>query len=620
MVKFILKRLVSTIPVLLITSIIIFSLMRLLPGDPILMTMGGAQGDVTAEQMEAARRAHGFDRPIYVQYVIWLKNAVNGDLGRSIHTRQPVIDVLGSRILPTIHIGLTAWLLALLIAVPLGAYTAQKQNSWSDWVGTLATLTGAAMPYFLIGGLLIYFVSLRLGWLPASGYVSITEDFWKSIASTILPSITLALGLTAVTTRQARSSFIDVMNHNYIRTARAKGLSETSVVLHHAFRNAMLPVVTIVGLQLGMLFGGTVITETVFAVPGVGRLLIDSILGRDYPVVQAVVLVHNRHGYFGEPVGRHLLWASRSAITQLRYRQLSNPTTSSTGDLLLQPPLHVKVAMALGVVLQNRLALAGAILVAIQVFAAFLAPLVAPYGFADMNYRAVLSGPNWLHLMGTDELGRDIFSRLLYGTYLSLSVGVGSVLLAIVIGVPLGVTAGYAGGIVDEVLMRFIDSLLALPALVLALTIAAVLGSGLINTMIAIAVVTMPTFARLVRGQVLSLKNNEYVLAAISVGLPSWLVVVRHILPNAISPVIVQASLSVGFAIITESSLSFIGLGLAPPAPSWGGMVQVGFQYLELAPWYVFAPATLIFLSVLSFNLLGEGLRDALDPTLRVSN
>ncbi|MGI9390886.1 MAG: ABC transporter permease, partial [Boseongicola sp.] len=262
--SFIVKRLVSTIPVLLITSMIIFSLMRLLPGDPILMTMGGAQGDITEEQMEAVRRAHGFDRPIYVQYVIWLGNALNGDLGRSIHTRQPVIDVLGARILPTIHIGLTAWLLALLIAVPLGAYTAQKQNSWSDWIGTFVTLTGAAMPYFLIGGLLIYFLSLRLGWLPASGYVSIPVDFWQSIASTILPSITLALGLTAVTTRQARSSFIEVMSNNYIRTARAKGLSRVAVVIRHALPGALLPVVSFLGPATAGILTGSLVVERIF--------------------------------------------------------------------------------------------------------------------------------------------------------------------------------------------------------------------------------------------------------------------------------------------------------------------------------------------------------------------
>ena len=167
---------------------------------------------------------------------------------------------------------------------------------------------------------------------------------------------------------------------------------------------------------------------------------------------------------------------------------------------------------------------------------------------------------------------------------------------------------------VDELLMRVVDSVMALPALVLALTISAVLGSGLINATIAIAVVTAPTYTRLVRGQVLSIKQNDYVEAAHSIGAPVWLILMRHILPNAFSPIIVQASLGIGFAIILESSMSFIGLGAQLPTASWGNMVRVGFQFLELAPWFALAPATAIFLAVLGFNMLGDGLRDALDP------
>ena len=169
-------------------------------------------------------------------------------------------------------------------------------------------------------------------------------------------------------------------------------------------------------------------------------------------------------------------------------------------------------------------------------------------------------------------------------------------------------------GSVDEIMMRVVDSVMALPALVLALTIAAVLGSGLVNATIAIAVVTAPTYTRLVRGQVLAIKQNDYVVAAQSIGAPTWRVLARHLLPNTFSPVIVQASLGIGFAIILESSMSFIGLGAMPPTPSWGNMVQVGFQFLEIAPWCVIAPATAIFLAVLGFNMLGDGLRDALDP------
>lgn len=273
-----------------------------------------------------------------------------------------------------------------------------------------------------------------------------------------------------------------------------------------------------------------------------------------------------------------------------------------------------RIRHGLRVLFRNPLAAVGTILVFTQVLIALVAPMLLPHGPNDMDYTSVLSGPSFRHPFGTDELGRDILSRLVAGAQLSLSVGVASVVLAALVGVPLGLVAGYAGGILDEVFMRILDSIIALPPLVLALTIAAVLGTGLVNTTIAIALVSAPAFARLVRGQVLSLKHNDYVMAAYSMGAPVRVILFRHILPNAINPVIVQASLAIGFSVITESSLSFIGLGAQPPQSTWGSMVQVGFQYLELQPSFALAPATAIFLAVLGFIMLGEGLRQILDP------
>ena len=269
---------------------------------------------------------------------------------------------------------------------------------------------------------------------------------------------------------------------------------------------------------------------------------------------------------------------------------------------------------ALRLLLRHRLAMFGAVLVAVEVGLAVLAPWIAPHDPKRMDYTAVLSGPTAEHPFGTDELGRDLLSRTLYGARLSLEVGLVAVLVAVAIGVPIGLVSGYLGGVFDEAVMRVVDAVMALPALVLALTIAAVLGPGIWNATVAIAVVAAPTYTRLVRGQVLSIKENDYVLAAQCIGAPTWVILMRHILPNAFSPVIVQASLGVGFAIILEASLSFIGLGAQPPTPSWGSMVQVGFQYLEIAPWFVLVPATAIFLAVLGFNMLGDGLRDTLDP------
>lgn len=290
MLSYAARRLLGTIPVIFLTSVIVFGLMRMLPGDPVQLLVGQSQAEVSAATIAAIRHEYRLDQPIYVQYLAWAGHALSGDFGRSLQNREPVWQVLRPRILPTMQIGLTAWILAILVAVPLGAITARRPGSAADWIGTVAALTGAAMPYFLVGGLLIYFVALRWGLLPPSGYVPPTQGILASARSTILPALTLSLSLGAVIARQSRASFGEVLRFQYIRSARAKGLSETKVMTHHAFKNAMLPVVTILGVQLATMFSGAVVTETIFAIPGIGRLLVDSILGRDYTVVQAVVL------------------------------------------------------------------------------------------------------------------------------------------------------------------------------------------------------------------------------------------------------------------------------------------------------------------------------------------
>jgi peptide/nickel transport system permease protein len=284
------RRLLATVPVLVLTSVLVFSLLRLLPGDPVLMIAYQAAGTVSDQAASEMRRQLGLDQPLYRQYLAWMGKVLTGDLGRSIISRQPAWDVLVPRLLPTAQIGLTAWILASLVAIPAGILGAAAPRSWTDWLGTLGSLLGAAMPYFLTGGLLIYVVALRWRLLPASGYVSPLVDPGDSLRTTLLPALTLALWLGASLTRQTRASVQEVLGQAYVRTARAKGLGEGAVLLAHALKNALLPVVTVLGVQLGALLSGAVITETIFAVPGVGRLMVDSILSRDYPMVQAVVL------------------------------------------------------------------------------------------------------------------------------------------------------------------------------------------------------------------------------------------------------------------------------------------------------------------------------------------
>jgi len=270
--------------------------------------------------------------------------------------------------------------------------------------------------------------------------------------------------------------------------------------------------------------------------------------------------------------------------------------------------------LALRRLLRRRAALVGLAVVLFFIALAVLAPLAAPYDPLVTDWRAVRKPPSALHLFGTDDLGRDVLARVIWGTRASLMAGLASVSLALAIAVPLGLLSGYLGGVVDGVLMRMIDAMLAIPFLVLAIALAAFLGPSLVNAMIAIGVVQTPVFMRLTRVQALAIAHEDYIEAARAVGNPHSRIVLRHILPNILAPILVQATLAVAAAIIAEASLSFLGLGQQPPTPSWGSMLNTASHFLSQAPWMAVWPGLAIFSLVLSFNLLGDGLRDALDP------
>lgn len=272
---------------------------------------------------------------------------------------------------------------------------------------------------------------------------------------------------------------------------------------------------------------------------------------------------------------------------------------------------------AAGRLRRDKGALAGLAAIALLVLVALLAPVVAPHPPNDQSFRLKLEAPSAEYLFGTDEFGRDIFSRVLYGSRIALRVGLLPVVVALVFGVALGLVAGYYGGTVDQTIMRLIDVLLAFPWLLLAIGIMAILGPGINNVIIAVAIVYIPAFARIVRGSVLSIKAKEYVEAARAIGHPDWRIMSRHVLANAWAPIIVQATLSVGQAIIYAAGLSFIGLGTQPPDADWGVMLASGREYLRDGPWLGIFPGLAILVTVLAFNLLGDGLRDALDPRLR---
>jgi ABC-type dipeptide/oligopeptide/nickel transport system permease subunit len=271
-------------------------------------------------------------------------------------------------------------------------------------------------------------------------------------------------------------------------------------------------------------------------------------------------------------------------------------------------------------VARHRLAGVGLVIIAVLVIIAIFAPVLAPYNPNQQDLYRVLAPPSRIHLLGTDNLGRDLLSRLIYGARVSLFVGIVSSLVSAVIGVSIGLIAGFRGGMVDAIIMRITDAFLCFPPLIFILAMSAALGPGLQNVMLAFALFGWTFFARLARGQVLLVRELPFIEAARSVGVPATRIMFRHILPNIMAPVLVQITIAVGIAILVESGVSFLGLGVQPPTASWGKELRVGFTYLEAAPLFSIAPGVMITLAVIAFNFVGDGLRDALDPRLRGAN
>lgn len=289
MTRYILARLVLVIPVLLGVSIIIFALLRFLPGDIVDIIIGN-EGSATPEVRATIRRMFGLDQPGYIQYLRWLGSLLQGDMGNSLRTSEPVARLLFSRLPITIELAVLSVLLSVLLAVPLGVLAAVKQNSGWDLTARVIGLLGLSFPNFWLATMLILIASLGFGWLPAPLFVSPLQDSLQNLQQMLLPSVSLSLALMAVVMRMTRSAMLEVLGQDYVKTARAKGLSDRLVLARHALKNAMIPVITVVGIQMGQLLGGTVVIEQIFGLPGMGWTLLNGIYQRDYPVVQGAIL------------------------------------------------------------------------------------------------------------------------------------------------------------------------------------------------------------------------------------------------------------------------------------------------------------------------------------------
>ncbi len=288
MLSFIGRRLLIAIPTVLIISFFVFSLQFLLPGDPVL-AMAGEERD--PEVIARLREQYGFNDPFLVQYFNWLTDALRGDLGQSLRMNQPVSALIVEKLPVTFQLAVMALIFAMVIGIPMGILSAVKKGTWLDYIANFIALSGLSIPNFWLGILLILLISVNLGWLPASGYRPFSVDPWASIATMIMPAFVLGTALAATLMRHTRSAMLQVLRSDYVRTARAKGLREKVVILKHALRNALVPVVTVSALLFGELLAGAVLTEQIFTIPGFGKLVVDAVFSRDYAVVQGIVLV-----------------------------------------------------------------------------------------------------------------------------------------------------------------------------------------------------------------------------------------------------------------------------------------------------------------------------------------
>ncbi|MEO1018278.1 MAG: ABC transporter permease [Pseudomonadota bacterium] len=288
MTGFILRRLLATIPVLLMVAVLVFLMLRLTPGDPAAILAGDS---ASPAQIDAIRSQLGLDQPILAQFGIWVGNLLRGDLGRSFYFRADVTTLIGQRLEPTLSLALLTMAITLLVAIPLGTIAAYRQGSLTDRLVMGFAVMGFSVPVFVIGYALIYLFAVELKWLPVQGYNAIAEGLWPWLERLILPSVSLSVIYIALIARITRTSVLEVLGQDHVRTARAKGLSRRAVLIHHALRNAAIPIVTVVGLGVGLLIGGVVVTESVFNIPGLGRLTVDAVLSRDFPTIQAIVLM-----------------------------------------------------------------------------------------------------------------------------------------------------------------------------------------------------------------------------------------------------------------------------------------------------------------------------------------
>ncbi|MCL2391614.1 MAG: ABC transporter permease subunit [Oscillospiraceae bacterium] len=695
MYRYLIKRILLMIPIIIFVSFVIFILMELTPGTII---DGMISEAMTPEARQELIEYHNLHRSVFYRYGLYMLNLVQGDLGVSDTTGASVANMFFNRLPNTLLLVGTGLVIAVLLAVPLGVLAAKRAGSLVDNFVTVISMSGMSMPPFWLGILLLLLFSFHLGWLPAAG----NRD---GVLSLIMPAMCTALMMMAITTRQARSSVLGNLKADFLRTARAKGVPEKTVVRKHALGNSWIPIITQIGSSFAVQLAGSVVVETVFSWPGIGLLTAQAIMNRDvtqatgniimtsimYGIVQLIVdmsfaLVDPRikAQYSGKKKKKKTLVTIPAAESpQLAFVAASvGSEVPLEGDLYIedkdadaQEPAHTQIVHSVAATYadtvprrlelsepldsgaqsraspyreatsrfsdedvvriikanrkrsqlgdifyrlrKNKGAFVGLIVLSIMLMFTISSIFIPRQAIIESNVRNRLAPPSSEHWFGSDTQGRDLFVRTIYGTRYSLAVGFGAVTFGLIFGVLIGTTSGYFGGKVDDIVMRFADAIASIPGILFGMVIMVILGPSLRNLIIAVGITLIPGITRAVRSSVLQISNSEYVEAARAIGLSNFRIMFTQVLPNGLSPVIVSATAFLGISIVHGATLSFLGFGIPSPAPEWGLMVAQGRDVLRTAPWISSIPGVFIMMAVLAFNLVGDGLRDALDPKMK---
>ena len=700
MIRYTINRVLMLIPVIIVVSFIVFTLLELAPGD-IVDSM--TTGDMTAEDIATLRAMYNLDKSMFYRYGLYMLGLIQGNLGTSQATGMSVFDVYMSRLPNTLLLSFTAVAIGIVVAIPIGILAARKAGTITDTATTTLTLVGMSMPSFWLGLLLLLFFSLQLKWVPGGGNK-------EGLRSLILPAICSAMNLTAMIARQTRSSMLEVLRADYLRTARAKGAPEKIVIRRHALGNALIPIVTQIGASVCVQLAGSAVIEQVFTWPGVGRMLIEGVQARDVTTVLGCTIMTTilyvlvmlivdllyafidpriKSQYMRQkkkraaivlpvtgaqdfvpvtvmaglgngdaatewmqediPVGilttetesGDLAGVSYSSAESDAYTGVSatssipsanveaNYVTRMEGSFAVSDMAHDaagiiarhKKRSQLGDIwhrlTRNKGSMAGLIILGCVLLVAIVSLFMPFSSVTAQNIQARLSPPSWQYPFGTDSMGRNIFLRVIYGSRYTLIIGFGAVAVSAFFGVTLGSSAAYFGGKTENVIMRISDILASIPGLLLGMVIMVMLGMNLQNLIIAVGITGIPQFIRMSRASILTVKGNEYVEAARAIGYSDFRILITQVIPNGLSPILVQITVILGLNIMLAASLSYLGFGVQAPTPEWGTLIAAGRNFARPAPWLMAFPGIAIMITVLGFNLLGDGLRDALDPKLK---